>query len=136
MESDFNLKNEYSHKFVISQQNVELFAKATGDNNPIHLDNDYAKTTIFKTRIVHGFLGASVFSKVFGTIFPGEGTIYLSQSMKFLKPIYTERNYTAKFAVLEVIKNKNRARVETVIHDDTDTTVLIGEALIQNPSIK
>ena len=69
----------YEHEFSFSQDSVKRFAEVTGDNNPIHLDSVYAATTPFKKPIMHGFLSGSIFSKVFGTIYPGEGTIYLKQ---------------------------------------------------------
>ena len=77
--SEFNVGSEYRYSFSISQADVLNFAHASGDFNPILLDDEFAKTTIFKKKIVHGFLGGSVFSKVFGTLFPGSGTIYLKQ---------------------------------------------------------
>ena len=72
------LDSQFEHLFSFTQKDVEAFAKVTGDNNPVHLDESYAAKTMFKRPIMHGMLGATVFSKVFGTMFPGEGTIYLS----------------------------------------------------------
>lgn len=116
-----------------SQQDVERFAEVTGDNNPIHLDADYAASTVFKRPIVHGFLGGSIFSKVFGTIFPGEGTIYLKQSMEFKKPMYVDTDYEAHFTVIAVDKQKNRAVIETkVIDKSTGATTITGEAHLMN----
>ena len=74
--------NFYQTSFSFSQNDIIMFAELTGDKNPIHLDEEVAKNTIFGKRILHGFLGASIFSKVFGTIFPGEGTIYIKQNFK------------------------------------------------------
>jgi acyl dehydratase len=117
-----------------SQQEVQKFAEVTGDNNPIHLDEAYAATTFFKKPIMHGFLGGSVFSKVFGTIFPGEGTIYLKQSMEFKKPMFVDTDYEAHFTVTSVDKAKNRAVVETRVIDKASGAVTItGEALVMNP---
>src|SRR6478752_7093968 len=87
----------YTHGFSFSQEEVNRFAEVTGDCNPIHLDESYAASTAFKRPIMHGFLGGSIFSKVFGTLFPGEGTIYLKQSMSFVKPMYTDTAYEAVF---------------------------------------
>jgi len=67
-----NEKDEYRLTFSYSQEQVNKFAEVTGDNNPLHLDEEYAATTMFKRPIMHGFLGGSVFSKIFGTLFPGE----------------------------------------------------------------
>lgn len=123
----------YSHDFNFSQEDVNRFAEVTGDNNPVHIDAEYAAKTMFKRPIMHGMLGAALFSKVFGTLFPGEGTIYLKQSLSFLKPMYVDTNYEALFTVKEVIKDKNRAIVETLIKDKTTGLVCVsGEATVMN----
>ena len=123
----------YTHDFKFSQAEVAAFAQVTGDNNPVHLDPAYAAKTFFKKPIMHGMLGASLFSKVFGTLFPGEGTIYLKQSLSFLKPMYVDLDYVAEFGVKEVIKDKNRAVIETLIKDKTTGLVVTsGEAVVMN----
>ena len=123
----------YSHTFCFSQNDVELFAQVTGDKNPVHLDADYAAKTMFKRRIMHGFLGGSVFSKIFGTLFPGEGTIYLKQSMAFVRPMFVDTDYEVKMTVKEVNKEKHRAIVETIIVDkNSGETVINGEATVMN----
>ena len=124
----------YSHEFRFSQDDVIAFAKATGDNNPVHLDADFAAKTQFKRPIMHGMLSASLFSKVFGTLFPGEGTIYLKQSLNFLKPMYVDTDYVAEFVVKDVIKDKNRATVETIIKQKGTPSFVCtsGEAVIMN----
>ena len=112
---------------------MATFAKVTGDNNPVHLDPAYAAKTFFKKPIMHGMLGASLFSKVFGTLFPGEGTIYLKQSLSFLKPMYVDIDYVAEFIVKEVIKEKNRAIIETILKDKaTGLVCTSGEAVVMN----
>jgi hypothetical protein len=78
-------------------------------------------------------LGASLFSKVFGTLFPGEGTIYLKQTLNFLKPMYVEIEYEAVFTVKEIMKDKNRAIIETVIKDKSSGNICTsGEAVVMN----
>lgn len=123
----------FTHEFSFTKNDVFQFAEVSGDKNPIHLDDAYASQTIFKRRIVHGFLGASIFSKVFGMLFPGEGTVYLSQNLKFMAPMYEDEKYTAQFKVLEVFPEKHRARVETLILDKDRKTVTSGDAMIMNP---
>jgi acyl dehydratase len=123
----------YKHSFSYTQRDVENFAAVTGDKNPIHLNADYAAHTVFKRPIMHGFLGASIFSKVFGTLFPGEGTIYLKQSMAFVKPMYVDTAYEAVFTVKEVIKEKNRAIIETtIIESESGEATVKGEATVMN----
>lgn len=122
----------FTHDFQFSQQEVTQFAEVTGDKNPVHTDADYAAKTMFKRPIMHGMLGASLFSKVFGTLFPGEGTIYLKQTLNFLKPMYVDTPYQAVFTVKEVLKDKNRAIVETVIKDKDGKLCTSGEATVMN----
>ena len=131
MSEKLHTNQTFSTDFSFSQQDVADFARVTGDNNPVHLDEDFASKTIFKTRIMHGMLGACVFSKVFGTMFPGEGTIYLSQSVNFLKPMYVDTLYDAQFEVLEIL-DKNRARISTSILTKEGKKVVVGEAVVMN----
>jgi len=122
----------FEYSFSFTQSDVDSFAEISGDKNPIHLDEAYASKSIFGKRIIHGFLGGSVFSKIFGTIFPGEGTLYLNQTMTFYKPMHTNTPYKATFLVKEIFESKNRALVETKILDSSENTIISGEALIQN----
>ncbi|MGL5890924.1 MAG: MaoC family dehydratase [Bacteroidia bacterium] len=123
----------YTHEFRFTQQDVEQFAAVTGDSNPVHLDAEYAAGTMFKRPIMHGFLGGSVFSKVFGTLFPGEGTIYLKQSMAFMRPMFVDTDYEVRMTIKEVIREKHRATVETIIADkNTGDVVISGEATVMN----
>ena len=126
----------FTHEFSYTQEEVNLFAQVTGDNNPIHTDAEYAATTMFKKPIMHGFLGGSIFSKVFGTLFPGEGTIYLKQSMSFVKPMFVDTMYVATFTVKEVHAEKNRAIVETIISEkETGDATIKGEAVVMNVNV-
>ncbi|TAF64951.1 MAG: MaoC family dehydratase [Cytophagales bacterium] len=123
----------YQHPFSFSQTEVEQFAAVTGDKNPIHIDKEYAAKTIFKQPIMHGFLGGSVFSKIFGTLFPGEGTIYLKQTMEFKKPMLADEKYEAVCTAIAVDKEKHKATMETkIIHIASQQVVLIGEAIVMN----
>lgn len=123
----------YKHEFSFSQQDVMKFAEVTGDKNPVHLDAEYAASTLFKVPIMHGMLGASLFSKVFGTLFPGEGTIYLKQSLSFMKPMFVDMKYDAVFTVKEINKEKHRATIETTIIDKNSGALCTsGEATVMN----
>ena len=127
------LGQTYSHDFKFTQEEVNLFAEVTGDKNPVHLDADFAAKTLFKKPIMHGMLGAALFSKVFGVLFPGEGTIYLKQSLSFLRPMFVDVDYEAVFTVKEVNKEKHRAIVETVLKDKaTGAVCTSGEATVMN----
>jgi acyl dehydratase len=127
------LNDIYKHEFSFSQSDIVKFAEVTGDKNPVHLDANYAATTMFKVPIMHGMLGASLFSKVFGTLFPGEGTIYLKQSLAFLKPMFVDTAYEAVFTVKEINTEKHRATIETTIIDKTNGALCTsGEATVMN----
>ncbi len=124
--------DRYVHTVTYTQEQVVEFADASGDRNPIHLDAEFASRTPFGRPIVHGFLAASVFSKVFGMLFPGEGTIYLSQQMKFLAPVFTGRPYTALFEVTEVDTVKHNALISTTLLDADGKECIVGEAKLKN----
>ena len=123
----------YKYSFTFTQEEVDEFARVTGDNNPLHLDAHYAANTPFKKPIIHGFLGGSVFSKILGTRFPGEGTVYLKQSMEFLRPMFVDTPYEAILEVMEVEKEKHKAFIQTNIIDTAAQKIVIrGEASVMN----
>lgn len=136
MDNNIKVGDSFEFNFCFTQEDVIKFAEASGDYNPIHLDSSYAINSIFGRTIIHGFLGGSVFSKVFGTIFPGEGTIYLKQDLSFFKPMFTMENYIANFQIISVVSEKNRALVKTYIVDKNNNIIIDGEALIKHPRIK
>jgi 3-hydroxybutyryl-CoA dehydratase len=124
------LKETFEYKFSFSQKDVNNFALVTGDDNPIHINEKQASKSIFKQRIMHGFLSGSIFSKVFGTIWPGNGTIYLSQNMKFIKPMYVGQEYLAIFEVIEILSN-NKFSVSTIIKNEKNENTIEGNAIIK-----
>lgn len=135
MVNKISKSDTFIYEFSFSQDDVIKFAEASGDFNPIHLDDDFAVKSIFKRKIIHGFLAGSVFSKVFGTIFPGEGTIYLKQDMSFIKPMFTLTKYQASFEIIDTNPDKNRATVKTTILDLDNQIIIKGEAIIKHPRI-
>ena len=124
----------YEIIITITEQMVENFARATGDYNPIHMDEDYARGTIFKTPVVQGMLHAGLISGIVGTHFPGAGTIYLTQTLKFLKPVFIGEEVTYRLKLLEYLQEKNRLRLETVCINQRGETAVTGEALIMPPN--
>lgn len=116
----------------ITEQDVVTFAEISGDNNPVHLDAEYAATTMFKERIAHGILTASLLSAVLGTKLPGPGCIYLSQTLIFKAPVKLGEEVVATATVKELIEGKGRV----VIACDCSVggkTVLEGEAVMMVP---
>lgn len=122
----------YECRICFSQKDVDIFAIVSGDKNPIHINEEYAAKSVFGKRIVHGFLAGSVFSKTFGTEWPGEGTIYMSQDMSFRSPVFTNVEYIAKFKVTETNQEKHRGLVECLLEAPDGTPVIIGKALLKH----
>lgn len=111
------VNSTFDHAFRFTQEQVIQFAELTGDNNPLHLDAEYAATTSFKRPIIHGMLGASVFTKVLGTEFPGFGSIYLKQTVEFLRPMFVDTDYKAVFTIKTIDPVKHIAEISTEIVD-------------------
>lgn len=122
----------YSFDVMYHQKDVETFAQISGDNNPIHVDQEYAKTTPFGQCIVHGFFAGAVFSRVFGTQWPGQGTIYMNQEMSFRAPVFVEKQYKACFKVLEVNEEKHRGVIECILQDEEGKNAIIGKAMLMH----
>lgn len=114
------------------KEDVIDFADLSTDNNPIHLDKQYAEHTVFKKNIVHGMLVSSLISSVLGTKLPGEGSIYLKQSLEFLKPVYFGEECTAEVKVVSKNDDKRILVLETsVTKDDGKIKVISGQAVIK-----
>jgi 3-hydroxybutyryl-CoA dehydratase len=118
---------------TVTEGDIELFAKATGDFNPVHLDAAYAEKTIFKGRIAHGLLSVGFLSTILGTILPGHGTVYLSQEIRFLAPVRIGDSITARVEVLEIILEKNRAKFRTSATNQDGKLVVDGIAWVMPP---
>lgn len=121
----------YEKKVSATAKDVETFAEITGDKNPLHLDDKFAKNTIFGGRIVHGILGLGKISAVLGMEFPGPGTIYMSQTSKFLAPIYLDEEVTIKITVKEKIEEKKRLILNTQILKENGKVAIDGEAMVK-----
>jgi len=118
---------------TISEADVYLYAGVTGDLNPAHVNEDYAKKTFFKTRIAHGMLTAGFISAILGTQLPGPGTIYIRQELSFMAPVFFGDTITARAEVVEVNTEKNRLRIKTTCRNQEGIIVLDGEALVSPP---
>lgn len=103
-----------SYSQTISDADVKAFAGISGDHNPVHLSEEYAKNSRFKNRIAHGLLTASFFSAIFGTKLPGEGCVYAGQNLQFKKPVYLGDTVVAKVTVIAIDVLKKRVTFETV----------------------
>lgn len=115
-----------------TEQDVQHFSQLSGDVNPVHLDEDYAQNTIFKSRIVHGALASSIFSTIFANTLPGPGCIYLKSENKFLKPIYLNVQVLFFVEVIDIIKDKRRVIFKTTAISNAKECI-VGSAELYIP---
>jgi 3-hydroxybutyryl-CoA dehydratase len=118
---------------IITEEMINDFAKATGDFNPIHMNQAYAEKTFFKGRIAHGVLSVGLLSAVLGNTLPGYGTIYLSQEVRFLAPVRIGDTITARVEVIELMPEKNRAKFRTICTNQGGQMVVDGTAWAMPP---
>ncbi len=130
---ELHVGDQASFSKTISETDVYLYAGITGDFNPAHVDEVYAQSTAFKTRIAHGMLTAGLISNLLGTRLPGPGSIYMSQSLKFLAPVIIGDTITATVEVIDIITEKKRVLMKTTCVNQEGTVVVDGEAMISPP---
>lgn len=128
---EVGMRAEYARE--VTQDMIECFAEVSGDFNPLHLDEDYARTTMFQGRIAHGMLSAAFISKVFGTVMPGKGSIYISQTLRFLAPVRIADTVVASVEVTAIDPAKKRVSFKSRCKVGS-TVVIDGDALILVPS--
>lgn len=128
----FKVGDKDSMTKTVTEREVNLFAEVTGDTNPAHMDEEWAKKTKFGTRIAHGMLSAGFISAVLGMKLPGPGTIYLQQTLKFTAPVKFGDTVTAECEVIEIVDGK-KLRLKTTATNQEGKVVLEGEALVFPP---
>ena len=116
---------------TVTESDIVLFAGVTGDFNAVHIDAEVAKKSVFGERIAHGMLSAGFISAVLGMRLPGSGSIYLSQTLRFTKPVRIGDTVTARVEVLEVLTAKRRVRLATSCRNQTGEVVVDGEAVVK-----
>lgn len=119
---------------VITDEAIRAFAQASGDTNPVHLDDAYAATTPFGRRIAHGMLSAGIISAVLGNDLPGPGTIYLGQELKFKAPVYVGDTLTATVELVKYREDKRIATFRTTCTNQNGVVVVEGEAVVIAPA--
>lgn len=115
---------------TITEADIILFSGISMDINSVHLNEEYAKNTIFNKRIAHGILVAGLISAVLGTKLPGEGSIYLGQTLEFLKPVYIGDTISAEVEIISIVENKSIYILKTICKNQKDEIVIKGEAKI------
>jgi acyl dehydratase len=115
---------------TIEQSDIDAFARVTGDHNPVHVDEEFAKTTRFGRRIAHGMLTASLISAVLANKLPGEGSVYLGQTLQFVAPVFPGDEITARVTVKEIREDKPIVKLETICMNQRGEVVIRGEATV------
>lgn len=128
----FTLGMTETYEQTITENDIQSFANLSGDSNPVHLDENYAAGSRFKKRIAHGLLSASFFSGLFGMKLPGNGCVYVSQSLNFRRPVYIGDRVVASVEIVKIDKPKSRLFFKTVCKV-SGKVVIDGEAEIFIP---
>ena len=118
---------------TVTETDIVMFAGLSGDYNPVHVDQEYAGNTRFGQRIAHGLLTTSFLSRLLGMELPGKGSVFLEQTLKFLKPVFIGDTITASAEILEIDSDRRILRLETICRKQDNTVVLQGEAKMMMP---
>ncbi len=128
---DWKVGDSATYSKTITEADVLLFAALSGDINPVHLDEEYARTTRFGKRIAHGLLVAGLISTVIGTKIPGPGAIYAGQTLRFRRPVFLNDTITVTATISKFDRDSGRMTLETVCRNQAGEEVLLGEADIR-----
>lgn len=127
---DIKIGDSFSRSREVTDELVRKFAEVSGDHNPIHLDEEFAKTTRFGRRIAHGMLSGAFISAVLGYELTERKIVYMSQTMKFTAPVYIGDTVTTTSTVKSIREDKNIVTMETVCTNQNGETVVTGEAVL------
>lgn len=127
---DIKIGDSFSRSRLVTEELVRAFAEVSGDHNPIHLDEEFAKTTRFGRRIAHGMLSGAFISAVMGEELAARKVVYLSQTMKFVKPVYIGDTVTTTSTVKKIREEKGIVSMETICTNQDGETVVTGEGVV------
>ena len=133
---DYKVGDTATVSKTITDDDIRHFADLIGDHNSVHIDDEFAKKTRFGRRIAHGMLSASLISTCIGTQLPGNGAIYLSQTFKFVAPVYPGDTVTARVTITKVRDDKPIVTLETVCFNQNEEPVVKGEAVVMVDELK
>lgn len=123
----------FKYDFTFTDNQVQTYASISGDSNPIHVSESYAGQTMFGRCIVHGYFSISIFSKVYGTLLYPDSHILISQTAKYIRPIFTGIEYTAVFTTKQLFADKNRVLyLNEIFEKETGELKVTGEAILTN----
>jgi acyl dehydratase len=123
---DFEPGQHATFTKTFTEEDVRRFIDITGDVNPLHVDDDFAASTRFGRRVLHGMLTASIFSTMVGMLIPGPGAIYRSQSLTFLRPVHVGDTVTAHFVIRAVDRARHRLEIDSWIENEAGERVIEG----------
>ena len=129
--SELKVGQRASIQKTFTSSDVEAFAQVSMDTNPIHLDEEYAKTTVFGRRIVHGILTSGLISAVLANKLPGPGTIYLGQELRFTSPVFLGDTITAEVEIAEIREDKKIIKLNTTCTNQDGKAVITGLATVK-----
>ncbi len=129
--SELKVGQRASIQKTFTGSDVEAFAQVSMDTNPIHLDEEYAKTTVFGRRIVHGILTSGLISAVLANKLPGPGTIYLGQELRFTAPVFLGDTITAEVEIAEIREDKKIIKLNTTCTNQDGKAVITGLATVK-----
>jgi 3-hydroxybutyryl-CoA dehydratase len=127
---DLKIGDSFSRQRQVTDELVRMFAEVSGDYNPIHLDDEFARETRFGRRIAHGMLSGAFISAVLGYEFKVRKVVYLSQTMRFTAPVYLDDTVTATATVSDIREDKGIVTLQTVCTNQNGETVVTGEAVV------
>ena len=127
---DLHIGDTFSTKRLVTDELIRKFAEVSGDRNPIHLDEEFAKTTRFGKRIAHGMLSGALISAVLGNKFKDRKIVYLSQSMKFTAPVFIDDTVTATATISNIREDRGIVTLETICTNQNGETLVKGEAAV------
>ena len=136
MNKTLNIGDNASITHQFTEEGVALYANLSTDTNPIHLDAEYAATTQFKQRLVHGMLVGGLFSSLIGTHLPGNGSIYMGQNLNFKSPVFFDMEVTARVEITAMHATKPIITLKTTCVDNAGTLLIDGEATAYVPWFK
>ncbi len=128
--SDFKVGMKEEISKTITDADIQKFAEVSLDFNPIHMDEEAGKNSIFGQRIAHGMISAGLISAVLGTKLPGEGAIYMGQELKFLAPVFIGETVTAICEIEELVPEKSRVVLKTTVVNQDGKEVVSGKATL------
>ena len=130
---DLSLGMTHETHHIITENDIELFAQVSGDRNPLHMDEEFAKNTAFGQRIAHGALTASYISGILGNALPGPGSIFVGLNMRFRRPVYIGSEVIVRVEVTEMQERGHRVTLKVSCNVDGKAAIS-GEAMVMVPS--